>query len=311
LYGADAMEVGLTRSILAECHRQQLRLVEAEAVARSSLEILRPFRGKQVDSDVHGQRVLRLMADRGRIGEAEKKSQEVYDELAGNANRPREAYAAAGLLLADFAAARGDTDRAGQLLAPHRNAIPGGSHIAHTSVLLRIARMELLLGNLTEAKQAVAAAKTLQRDRGLPIDFALGLAAIAAEVAAAEGQSESALAEYADFLKRFPMPKYSPATQLVLDMSKARVFTTLKRWSDAEALLRDWVGKALLPGQELPVSANGEALLLAGEAALNLGKPGAAKLLQAAGEILQKHDVVNSSRLVRLNAAMLRLGGSP
>lgn len=310
LYGPDGVEVGMTRSTLAECHRQQLHLAEAEAEAVSSLEILRPFRGKRVDSEIHGQRVLRLMADRGRISQAEKKMQSVYDDLEATENRPKDSYVTTGITLSDFAATRGDAMRAAHLIARHREPIPGGSHITHLLVLLRAARTALVLANMTEARRAVAEMRVLERERGMPVDFSLAIAATAAEVAAADGDGARALAEYATFHSKFPMSRVSPATQLLIDMSKARTFAALKRWPEVDSTLRDWSSKPLLPGQELPVAVKGEMLLLAGEAAQKMGKSEARQLLIEANEILTRIHVPTSAALARSKVLLAQLSSA-
>ena len=57
------------------------------------------------------------MADRGRISEAEKKMQSVYDDLEAAENRPKDSYVTTGITLSDFAATRGDAMRAANLIA--------------------------------------------------------------------------------------------------------------------------------------------------------------------------------------------------
>lgn len=310
LYGADAMEVGMTRTIVAECHRQELRLAEAEQIASESLEILRPYRGDRVESEIYGQRLMRLMADRGRLSAAEQRMRKAYALLETDEKRSKDAYITTAIALSDFAATRGDSAVASDVLARHRDTVASAAYITQVSFLIRIARTALALGNFPDANRALKEAKSFERTRGMPVDFSLAIASVAAEVAAAEGDGEQALAEYAAFHAKHPTLKMSLATQLSLDMSKARALVLLKRWHEADAMLATWVAKPLLPGQELPVSVKGELFLLAGEAAVGLRKPAAAKLLRDAEQVLHSVDIAGSERLIRARNAILRLGSS-
>ena len=299
LYGENGIETGITRGELATTLRLQLRLAEAEREARVGLEIMRTFHGDSVDGGGWGQRLQRLVAERGRIVEAESKLQSVYDRLAVKDGERFDRQAAVSLELARVAAARGDFPRALRLMQKHRAGIPSGLHTVIVSALSRTASSALATGNLPEARKLVTEAKAIAISQGLPLDHTRDLAAIAAETAAAEGNAEAALAEYTDFQARFPRQQHAALTRLSIDMSRARTFAALKRWTEVQASLSTWITDVLPQGQQIPVHMKGELLLLAGEAALSARAPDAARWLGEATAILQGNDVPSSARLER------------
>ena len=299
LYGADGFEVGITKGDLGLTLRQQLRLAEAEQAARESVEILRAFRGNRVDWEGYGQRLARLVSERGRITDAEKRLQVGYDALVAADSAPSDMTSSIAIELIDIAIARGQFHHAHELVSRHRQGVDGGFPTIYAGILVRAASIALERNELSEARRHVDDAKALLRERGLPLDAARDVAAVAAEVAAAAGDVAQAVAEFADFQARFPLPKHSLLTQLKMDFSKARVFASLKRWSEVDAVLRDWSTKPLLPGQEIPIPLKGEMLLLAGEAAQKMGKLEARNLLTEANEILARMHVPTSAALAR------------
>ncbi len=119
-------------------------------------------------------------------------------------------------------------------------------------VYMRRGRAALQAADLRAATQIVDQAKELLAERGAPIDFVLGVSLVAAELAAAQGDAQRALAEYADFQRRFPMKDYAPLMQFVIVMSKARGFARLSQWSDVEATLAPWLEPGSSSNRELP-----------------------------------------------------------
>ncbi len=304
LYGADGVEVGMTRTILAECLRQELRMTEAEREAALSVDILKAYRGNVILSEATGQRWLRVMAERGRLRDAEKSAEEVHRSMKAVDTRTRDDKTGVALLLTDFALSRGDAEAAQKILdALEPN--PQGSHLMRLGVYMRRGRAALQAADLRAATQIVDQAKELLAERGAPIDFVLGVSLVAAELAAAQGDAQRALAEYADFQRRFPMKDYAPLMQFVIVMSKARGFARLSQWSDVEATLAPWLEPGSSSNRELPQLARAEALLLAGEAAQRgVSKAQAEARLRAAAEILRLTDASQSGLARRVDALL-------
>jgi eukaryotic-like serine/threonine-protein kinase len=304
LQGATGLEVGVTKAHLGMALQQEFQQSDAENTLRDSVDILRIHRGDRVDWNSDGNRLSRVRFERGRSSDAEAKMRAADEILAANDAVPSDIKRVVAIEILDMALARGQLDSAQKIASNHQYRTPGLLAQHEAGVFARAARVALEQKKLTEARQAIEVAKTSQRQRSLPFDTARDVALVAAELAAAEGNTELFLAEYADLRARFPLAKYSTRTRLLIDLSKARSFASLKRWSDVNATLADWVGKPLAPNQELPVYLKGELFLLAGEAAIETNLATVEKWLREASEVIERHHGLESDRLARVRKAM-------
>jgi len=306
LYGADGFEVGITKGDQCQALRQLLRLSDAERVGRESVEILRAYRGERAAWEGYGQRLARVMAERGRVVEAEKLIRTGYDRLQAANPAPSDMKSQMANELADMALAQGEVGRAHELLARHQEAVPNGYPTIYAGVLIRSARVALERAALGDARRFADAARAIERQKGLPYDFARDVALVAAEVAAAEGKVEQAVTELGEFQAKFPLARAAPLAQLTLDLGTARVYAAGERWPEVQSVLKTWLGRTLRPGEEIPLPLKAELLLLAGEAGLHTRATGTGEWLRDANTILERSHAPGSSRLLRAKRALAR-----
>jgi eukaryotic-like serine/threonine-protein kinase len=297
LYGADAMEVGVTRDLSSECYRQLLQFAEAETQSRAAVEILRPFRGSRVDSDHTGLRLLRVMYERGRFREALSLAHEVEQRLDVENAEP-EARMRVMLFLSELALAKGDIANAEKpLLSLHSMPNVAVAGLLRATVVLRLARIALIRGDVERAGKQLADARVIRAATGFPIEFEQAFVGLSAELSARQGDGETAQKYFRDFQARYADQQTSPSTRFAIDIAKARVQAALSQWQLVKSTLAPWLSSSALP---LPFSARAESLLLAAESSSQLGETCCAEWLLEAGKLLRAHDAPDSPRLVRL-----------
>lgn len=293
---ADAMG-GVTVSL-----RQLLRLKEAEAAAKKTVDITRPFDRELADAKVMGRLLSVLMAERGRGHEAQTKLESTYAQLPDVGGKPHALKASISLALGTVSLARGDPRTAMEFAQRSLSELTSRTPTIMAAALTLVATAAIDAGELQVARDAVHDAKKVQAERGLPILAARSVARVSAEVAALEGDKTRATTEFAIIANRIAAEDTAPLSRLMSDMSKARILALLGRSVEVRQTVEPW----LLPSAliELPVAIHGEMLLLAGEAALNTYDVDAARLVRQADEILRSNDVPASPRLVRVQRAM-------
>ncbi len=293
---ADAM-AGATVSL-----RQLLRLTEAEAAARKTVDILRPFDGDLADAKVIGRMLAVLMAERGNGRDAQVALESAYARLRDVDGKPHSLRYAISMALGTVAMARGEPRRAMEHGQRSHAELASQTPTIMVAVLTLIANAAMEAGELQVASNAVRDAKKVHAERGLPILNARSVTRASAELAALEGDKVRANAEFALLANRVAAEEATPMSRLAVDMSKARILALLGRSAEVRATLAPWLQSST--SIELPVPTHGEMLLLAGEAALNTNDPDAARLLRQAEEVLGKNDVPTSPRLARVKRAM-------
>ena len=308
LTGPDNPQVADAMAGVTVCLRQLLRLTEAEAAARKTVDIMRPFDRDLADAKVIGRLLGVLMAERGRGVEAETMLESAYVRLQDVDGKPHTLKSGISLALGNVALARGDPRKALALAQRSLGELSSRTPSIVVAVLTLIASAGIDAGELQVASNAVREAKKVHAERGLPALGARAVARVSAEVAALEGDRARANAEFATVAERVASEEAAPLSRLLSDVSKSRILALLDRSEEVSLTLAPWLRPS--PPMELPLPIHGEMLLLAAEAALNAGKPDALKLLQDASEILQKNDVSSSTRLARVRAASLRLAGT-
>ena len=311
LSGADNDEVGETMGGVSACLRQLLRLPEAEVAARKTLEILRPYDRELADAKVFGRALAMLMTDQGQAGDATTMMQAAYDRLKDVDGKPHSLRSAVTQTLANIALARGDAQTALRLAQRSRTELRSRTHSVQASVLTLIARAAIEAGELKVAREAVAEARKINSERGLPALSARALAQVAAELAALTGDRSGAEAEYAQLAQRFPVDHASqsaPFARLLVDNSRARVASSLRQWEEVMRLLSPWLTPATVA--TLPAGVRSDAMLLAAEAAVHLRLPEATWLLDDASRTIAASDVPASPRLARLRVLQEQLRAS-
>jgi ATP/maltotriose-dependent transcriptional regulator MalT len=296
---------------VSACLRQLLRLPEAAAAARKTLEILRPYDRELADAKVFGRALAMLMADQGQAGEAQVMMQAAYDRLRDTDGKPHALRSSVTQTLANIALARGDAQTALTLAQRSRNELRTRTHSVQASVLTLIARAAIEAGDIKAAREAVTEARKIHAERGLPALSARALAQVAAELAALTGDRSGAEAEYAQLVQRFPADQAAqsaPFARLLVDNSRARVASSLGQWDEVARLLAPWLTPPA--GATLPGSVRSETLLLAAEAAVNLRRPEATRLISDASHALEASDVPSSPRLARLRVLQTQLRAS-
>jgi eukaryotic-like serine/threonine-protein kinase len=306
--GPDNPQVADAMSGVAVCMRQLLRLTEAEAAAKQTVDIMRPFDRELADAKVMGRLHAMLTAERGKGAEAESMLAAAYARLPDQEGKPHPLKYGISLALGELALSRGDPRKAMQLGQRSFSELSSRTPTIVVAVLLLIANGGMEAGELQIAADALRDAKKVQTERGLPPLNARGVMRASAALAALQGDKARASEEFATLAGRFAAEEAAPLSRLLSDVSKARILMLLGRSEEVSQVVTPWLRPS--PPMELPLSLHGEMLLFAGEAALNAGKPDALKLLQDASDILQKHDVASSTRLARVKAASLRLAGN-
>ncbi|MBL8309890.1 MAG: protein kinase [Burkholderiales bacterium] len=296
LYGPDGREVGFTMTILAECYRQQLKLTKAHELATTSVAIMRPYRGDQIDREVSGQRVLRLRADLGETHAAMAAAEAVAARITGSDVAATRARTSLAVLMAEIASAQGDNARAESLAQPQLATLASSPPLTRAAVLLRVARLALQRGAVEEARQRLGEIDDLRRNSGFPFEYVFAQAILVAEIAAASGQAEAAEASYRGFESQYATAPIASAIRFGLDMSKVRAAAALKAWPRVVTLAQPWLQRASAGEVEIPQSARGELLLRAGEAGRQIGHPQASAWLRDAEAVFQRTDVASSRR---------------
>lgn len=303
LSGPDNVEVGETMGGVAACLRQLLRLSEAEDAAKKTVEILRPFDPEMVDAKVFGRALAAITADRGNAVDALKMLQRAYDKLRDSDGKPHALRSALSQAMANVELSRGDGRNALALAQRSRAELRSRTHSVLAAVLNLVARAALEANDLQAARAAIAEVRNIQNERGLPALSVSALELVSAELAAREGQRETALADFDAALKPSPkgaMTIGSPLSRVARDVSRSRLLASLNRWEEVWVLLVPWLH--LPSGQSLPYSVNADVYALASEAAIKTRRDDAAALLAKALATIESADVSHSTRLQRLRA---------
>ena len=303
--GADNPQVADAMSGVAVCMRQLLRLTEAEAAAKQTVDIMRPFDRELADAKVMGRLHAMLKADRGNAGEAESMLVSAYSRLQDQEGKPHPLKYGISLALGELALSRGDPRKAMQLGQRSFSELSSRTPTIVVAVLLLIANSGMEAGELQIASDALREAKKVQTERGLPPLNARGVMRTSAALAALQGDKARASTEFAALAERFAAEQTAPLSRLLSDLSKARMLMLLGRAEEVSLTLAPWLHPSLR--MELPRPIHGEMLLLAGEAALSTETEEAAPLLRQASDLLRQNDVPASPRLARVNQALSAL----
>jgi ATP/maltotriose-dependent transcriptional regulator MalT len=300
--GADNPQVADAMAGVTVCLRQLLRLTEAEAAARKTVEIMRPFDRELADAKVIGRLLAVLIAERGRSVEAQTILESSYSLLVDADGKPHALKSGISLALGNIALARGDPRKALALGQRSLSELTSKTPSIVVAVLTLVAQAGIDSGELRVASDAIRDAKKLQAERGLPMLGARAIARVSAEVAALEGDEARARAEFSSVSNRVAAEDKAPLSRLMSDVSKSRVLALLGHPGEVSQTLAPWLHP--LPPFEIPVPIRAEVLLLAGEAALKTGSPDASKLLHQASEILRENELPDSPRLGRVKRAL-------
>jgi eukaryotic-like serine/threonine-protein kinase len=311
--GPDNPQVADAMAGVTVCLRQLLRLTEAEAAARKTVEIMRPFDRELADAKVIGRLLAVLIAERGRSAEAQTMLESSYARLPDVDGKPHALKSGISLALGDMALARGDAQTAIVLAQRSLRELTSKTPSIVAAGHILIAKAGIDAGELRIASDAVREAKKVQAERGLPILGARAIARVSAEVAALEGDEARARAEFSSVSNRVAAEDTAPLSRLMSDVSKSRVLALLGHSDEVSLMLAPWLRSS--PLMEIPVPIHAEVLLLAGEAALKTGAPEASKLLRQASEMLRANELPDSPRLARakraLSASEARVSAAP
>ena len=303
-----------TRTELAALYRMQLRFAEAEAETRAAF-------AAADDRSAGGTGVLyyrrldlgAILLARGRLGEAreqfalaERGAQQSHDGSPFTNVLQMRAYRAGleiGIGDVDWSVKTLET----VLAAP--DGVSDRSLIPTFAVMEQLARGHLLAGNVARASELAAKADAIVRERGAPPFRALGVAALLAEIRALRGDPQGGWDDLATARTRYPLVAAMRAPRLTTDLSAARIAALRGAWGDVETSLTEWLQDPP-PGVELPAHARGEALVLAGEAALHADRSRARRLLEQGRDALERIDPPVSPWHARVRNDLAELASS-
>jgi serine/threonine protein kinase len=305
LSGPDNPEVAESLGGVAACLRQLLRLTEAESVAKTSVETLRPFERDRTDAHVFSRILAQVMTDRGKGAEAQALLEKAHAKLPADAEgRPHAWLSSVSVALARVARARGDDASAFKFAQRSRAELRSRNPHVTVTVLTLIADTALQLGDVDAASNAVEEAKKIQSERGLPALSASLLRQSSAKLAVAKGEFAEARALLQDPESQ-TADAQTPLDRLQTDLTKAHLLHATGQSQAATKALQPWIENGST--FELPLHLRAELYLLAGQAQIQTAPRHAMLHLAEAEKSASVSQLPTSAMLIAIRDAKRRL----
>jgi len=312
LYGDDSLEFAQALAGVGMTQRQLLRLTEAERSLARAVELLRPYHRYPAEATVFGRGLLLLRAGRGDMDAAQRSLETAHLAVDGRDAAAANLRSGISGALATIAGARGDSRQAlqySQRALTERDA-RNGNLVAADAVSLAANAVAAREFDIADA--ALATARKIRDEKGLPTATAMSFARVSAELAARrtvrnastppdDSAVAAAPATISPTADSSPAPEArgddgaTPLARLTGDIRRARAAAARRDWETVRNACAGWL-RADSP-YELPINYRTDLQLLLGEAELRRGGEAAKPLLRAAVDTMEKHYFTGSRSL--------------
>ncbi|HKO67570.1 MAG TPA: serine/threonine-protein kinase [Burkholderiaceae bacterium] len=305
LFGPDYIDLAWINTMLSESLRNLGKLDEAREALQRAILIFEKHPEKRATGLAQARSSLGklLQAIGDWRGAREQVDLAIYERLQSSEKvmpTVDQLLSLRGMLLVD----QGSLQEGTKQLLEIQSRTPRELHHAHLFFCQVLARAYVALGNSKAAHEQIAIGKRILLERGATSSRAFALAAAAAQVAAATGDTSAALRELEDARKALNVTSIEPMRDPELALAAARVYDMLGQFEEVRTLSAPLLTSLLAePAGRLTMGLHGELAFLAARARMDNDPNTAKRLLTVAAESLRKTQVPTSPLLKRVEKA--------